>query len=268
MNAGKRFAKLTMIAAALLLTAFFLFACAFSNGKKAVTPSLIKRESASAPSPESKTGTESDVLATPSDEDASRQGQDVSNAGEIGGEDNGETPDVSGENENNGTGPFSPQQTLGGDTTNGQDQGTQGSGEGGGGKPQAPTCRYCEVILTESAQHSSSCPICAVLPESSDAYGFLSALPGTKEELAITTLDEENESYAFVLNYLSERGVNDMKGALLSGGEVKWNKQNADGSTTIRVQMRLGAKMFTFSVEITGQTTPYKAKINLTGYAV
>ena len=267
MNAGKRFAKLTMIAAALLLTAFFLFACAFSNGKKAVTPSLIKRESASAPSQESKTGTESDALATPSDEDASGQGQDVPNAGEISREDNGETPDVSGENEDGGA-PSSGQtanddQTQGEQTGDGQndgDQSTDGSGS-------IPLCSVCGNAMSEDSAHKSTCSHYAVLPEDSEAYGFLSALPGVREDLVATALDEKNEIYSFALNYLSEQGAERVKLELLRC-TVKLSERTADGSVDLHVQKIIGAKAFTFMVKVTSQSGVYKATFSVRGYAL
>ena len=263
-DARKRFVKIAAVTVVLFLLASFLFACAyFDNGKTSVNPSLLKEEA----SLESKDKTQSEEVPSSANDDVS--GQDVPAQTTLSGDtdDNGENADNSGENEDGGA-PSSGQtanddQTQGEQTGDGQndgDQSTDGSGN-------TPLCSVCGNAMSEDSAHKSTCSHYAVLPEDSEAYGFLSALPGVKEDLVATSLDEENEIYSFALNYLSEQGAERVKLELLRC-TVKFSERNADGSVDLHVQKIIGDKAFTFTVKVTSQSGVYKATFSVRGYAL
>ena len=197
--------------------------------------------------------------ASPTDE---TQGDTSGNSGE-----GGETtqPEGSGEGTQNG-------ETQNGETQNGENQGgetTSGETQGNGQNDEEESiylCAVCGRAVSGTSGHAETCLHYAVLPTGSEAHGFLSALPGVREDLSVTVIEDENEIYSFVLNYLSESDVALLKQTLLNC-TVLFNQTNADGSVDLRVQKVIGVKAFTFVVRITGQNDVYKATVNLTGFA-
>ena len=200
--------------------------------------------------------------ASPTDE---TQGDTSGNSGE--GTQNGETtqPEGSGEGTQNGepqNGELQNGENQGGETTSGE---TQGNGQNDE-EESIYLCAVCGRVGSGTSGHAETCSHYAVLPTGSEAHGFLSALPGVREDLSVTVIEDENEIYSFVLNYLSESDVALLKQTLLSC-TVLFNQTNADGSVDLRVQKMIGVKAFTFVVRITGQNDVYKVTVNLTGFA-
>ncbi len=177
--------------------------------------------------------------ASPTDE---MQGDTSGNSGEGGETQNGET--------------------QGGETTSGE---TQVNGQNDEGE-RIYLCAVCGRAVSGTSGHAETCSHYAVLPTGSEAHSFLFALPGVREDLSVTLIEDKNEIYSFVLNYLSESDVALLKQTLLSC-TVLFNQTNADGSVDLHVQKVIGVKAFTFVVRITGQNDVYKATVNLTGFA-
>ena len=192
--------------------------------------------------------------ASPTDE---TQGDTSGNSGE-----GGETTQPEGSGEGTQNGEIQNGENQGGETTSGE---TQGNGQNDE-EESIYLCAVCGRAVSGTSGHAETCSHYAVLPTGSEAHGFLSALPGVREDLSVTVIEDENEIYSFVLNYLSESDAALLKQTLLSC-TVLFNQTNADGSEDIRAQKAIGAKVFTFVVRITSQNDVYKATVNLTGFA-
>ena len=135
-----------------------------------------------------------------------------------------------------------------------------GSGGGSGsGESDAAHCTNCGALLASTSLHLSTCSHYAVLPVESDAYDWIAELPGMREDLDVTALDEANEIYSFFLNYLTEIEVDE----LLS---VMRTYKTYEEPGKIHAQIMLGTKKFTFVTDITQEGTLYKASIHLMGF--
>ena len=202
--------------------------------------------------------------ASPTDE---TQGDTSGNSGE-----GGETTQPEGSGEGTQNGETQNGETQNGETQNGENQGgetTSGETQGNGQNDEEESiylCAVCGRAVSGTSGHAETCSHYAVLPTGSEAHGFLSALPGVREDLSVTVIEDKNEIYSFVLNYLSESDAALLKQTLLSC-TVLFNQTNADGSVDLRVQKVIGVKAFTFVVRITGQNDVYKVTVNLTGFA-
>lgn len=144
--------------------------------------------------------------------------------------------------------------------------------EAGGGTTEQPErierrCQVCGALLTEGGAHDASCDNYASIPAKSEAHDFLNALPGVRENLTLSFCDEESEAYSFVLNYLSETGIEEIK-SLMRSCKVLNETELGEGSREYRVQKALGAKVFTFVARVTAAQDYYTATISVTGFAL
>ena len=128
-------------------------------------------------------------------------------------------------------------------------------------------CPICDVLLTENAGHLPECSNYATIPPSSAAHDFLDALPGVRENLDVTVIDEKNEIYAVSLKYLTAEGANAVRD-LMCSCTVLNETLLGDGSMEYRVQKSIGSKMFTLVTRVTFGGSSYSAQINLSGFAV
>lgn len=147
------------------------------------------------------------------------------------------------------------------------------SGEkAGGGTTEQPErierrCQVCGALLMEGGAHDASCDNYASIPAKSEAHDFLNALPGVRENLTLSFCDEESEAYSFVLDYLSETGIEEIK-SLMRSCKVLNETELGEGSREYRVQKALGAKVFTFVARVTAAQDYYTATISVTGFAL
>ena len=144
--------------------------------------------------------------------------------------------------------------------------------EAGGGTTEQPEgierrCQVCDALLTEGGAHDASCDNYASIPAKSEAHDFLNALPGVRENLTLSFCDEESEAYSFVLNYLSETGIEEIK-TVMRSCKVLNETELGEGSLEYRVQKALGAKVFTFVARVTAAQDYYTATISVTGFAL
>lgn len=167
--------------------------------------------------------------------------EETQNAGEQGGGAN----EQNGENEN------------GGEQTPKEEEGQQGD---------ALTCPVCGVLLEETAVHSEECVNGATFPEGSAAYDFLNALPGVREHLDVTVIDEESEIYSIELNYLSVQGVSAVDSLMAACGGAPTHR--GDGTTEYSGQKVIGEKYFTFDVAVTPVSNYCNAIILVRGFAL
>ena len=172
-------------------------------------------------------------------------------------------PQSNGENEEQNEVPNAP---------NGSGDDEEAGEEPGGGTTEQPEgierrCQVCGALLTEGGAHDASCDNYASIPAKSEAHDFLNALPGVRENLTLSFCDEESEAYSFVLNYLSETGIEEIK-TVMRSCKVLNETELGEGSLEYRVQKALGAKVFTFVARVTAAQDYYTATISVTGFAL
>ena len=145
-----------------------------------------------------------------------------------------------------------------------EDPGSDSQGES---DPQEVRCVVCGVLLTEDAEHLPECVNYATIPLLSAAHDFLDVLPGVREDLDVTVIDEENEIYSFSLNYLTAEGANAVKD-LMRSCTVLNETLLGDGSMEYRVRKSIGSKMFTLVTRVTPRAGYYAATIALSGFSL
>ena len=145
-----------------------------------------------------------------------------------------------------------------------EDPGSDSQGES---DPQEVRCVVCGVLLTEDAEHLPECVNCATIPLLSAAHDFLDVLPGVREDLDVTVIDEENEIYSFSLNYLTAEGANAVKD-LMRSCTVLNETLLGDGSMEYRVRKSIGSKVFTLVTRVTPRAGYYAATIALSGFSL
>ena len=145
-----------------------------------------------------------------------------------------------------------------------EDPGSDSQGES---DPQEVRCVVCGVLLTEDAEHLPECVNYATIPLLSAAHDFLDVLPGVREDLDVTVIDEENEIYSFSLNYLTAEGANAVKD-LMRSCTVLNETLLGDGSMEYRVRKSIGSKVFTLVTRVTPRAGYYAATIALSGFSL
>ena len=145
-----------------------------------------------------------------------------------------------------------------------EDPGSDSQGES---DPQEVHCVVCGVLLAEDAEHLPECVNCATIPLLSAAHDFLDILPGVREDLDVTVIDEENEIYSFSLNYLTAEGANAVKD-LMRSCTVLNETLLGDGSMEYRVRKNIGSKVFTLVTRVTPRAGYYAATIALSGFSL
>ena len=103
----------------------------------------------------------------------------------------------------------------------------------------------------------------SLLPRESDAYSFLSDLKGRAQSLTVHAMTDEAEDYSFVLE-LSDR---DYLFLLQKIEPIETFHSETALGEDFRAQKFLGAKYFTFVLQITETESGERANIKVTGYS-
>ncbi len=128
-------------------------------------------------------------------------------------------------------------------------------------------CERCGVLLTQAAEHRAECVYYAAIPDASAAHDFLEGLPGVRESLAVTVLDEESEIYSFTLNYLTAEGVSAVEN-LMRSCTVLNETDLGEGSMEYRVRKIIGVKVFTIVARVDPRGAHYTASLDLSGFVL
>ena len=133
--------------------------------------------------------------------------------------------------------------------------------------PTPSFCEQCGAQLFSASAHLDSCSLHEQIPQDSEAYDFFSAFHGMREKIS----DErfvlpETERYSFALNYLSSLEISDIFAVLSPDDSADFQQGNEH--PYLNVQLPLGSKMFTITVDVTAVEDHYKAEIHVVAFAM